>query len=61
VDNRTNIIPTGVHVITDNAPLLFGTLPLLPPPYCSGYMPKRAAIRAQMNNNNFPGISIGSS
>jgi hypothetical protein len=48
MDNRTNIIPAGVHVITDTAPLLFGTLFLLPPPCRSGYMSKRVAIRAQM-------------
>ena len=47
VDDRTNIILTGVHVIT-YGPIAIRYVIFEPPPYRFGNMPKRAAIRAQM-------------
>jgi hypothetical protein len=47
VDDCTNIIPTGVHVIT-YGPIVIRYVIFEPLPYRSGNMLKRAAIRAQM-------------
>jgi hypothetical protein len=47
VNDHTNIIPTGVHVIT-YGPIAIRYVIFEPPPYRSGNMPKRADIRAQM-------------
>lgn len=48
VEDYTNSIPSGVHVIEDLASIAIRYIFLLPPPYAPQKMPARAVIRAQM-------------